>query len=139
MRCTFTGALRATRKALKAHAAETALTMASATVEFSPLKPAVAVAIPPSANWLMPIMAEAVPTAARSTADRYRQNRPFPMIFSWGFIGNGRKPRICKTLPLHPCPLLAWPWRQILGVIATLLARERHPLTRIWGHLASTN
>ena len=61
------------RKALKAHAAETALTMASATVEFSPLKPAVAVAMPPSANWLIPIMAEAVPTAARSTADRYRQ------------------------------------------------------------------
>ena len=27
---------------------------------------------------------------------KYRQNHPFPMIFSWGFIGNGRNVSICE-------------------------------------------
>ena len=35
----------------------------------------------------------------------YRQNRPFPMIFSWGFIGNGRNVSICEQ---------AWAWPGII-------------------------
>ena len=27
---------------------------------------------------------------------KYRQNHPFPIIFSWGFIGNGRNVSICS-------------------------------------------
>ena len=30
---------------------------------------------------------------------KYRQNHPFPIIFPWGFIGNGRNLRICKSAP----------------------------------------
>ena len=29
---------------------------------------------------------------------KYRQNHPFPMIFSWGFIGNGRNVSICSPV-----------------------------------------
>ena len=29
---------------------------------------------------------------------KYRQNHPFPMIFPWGFIGNGRNVSICSPV-----------------------------------------
>ena len=36
---------------------------------------------------------------------KYRQNRPFPIKITWGFIGNGRNVSICEQ---------AWAWPGII-------------------------
>ena len=37
---------------------------------------------------------------------KYRQNRPFPIKITWGFIGNGRNVSICEQ---------AWGWQGKTG------------------------
>ena len=43
---------------------------------------------------------------------KYRQNHPFPIKITWGFIGNGRNVSICEQ---------AWGWQGKTGWTVTWL------------------